>query len=180
MKICVCGSGNIACVTAADLALMGHEVRLFELAKFENSVMPIKEAGAIELEGERTQSVKKGKAFLSLVTTNPEDAISGVDVIFLCVPGIGHLPFVKALSPCLEEGQILFIPTDYWATLRAAKYLQSINKLDRIIIAGGAASCYLAAKIGPAKALANYVSPPGLSFSAFPSLKTDEAWNKIK
>lgn len=129
--------------------------------------------------GERTQSGKTGFARLSLVTTNPKDAINGVDVIFLCVPGIGHLPFVEALGPYLEKGQVLFIPTDYWATLRAAKYLRSIGKLDEIIIAGGVASCYLAAKIGPARALVNYVSPPGLALSAFPSLKTDKAWDKI-
>lgn len=60
-----------------------------------------------------------------------------------------------------------------------AKYLRSIGKLDEIIIAGGVASCYLAAKIGSARALVNYLSPPGLVLSAFPFLKTDEAWDKI-
>ena len=180
MKICVCGSGNIACATAADLALMGHEVRLFELTRFENSIVPIKEAGGIELRGERTQSGKTGKAHLSLVTTNPEDAIRGVEVIFLCVPGVGHLPFVEALGPYVEESQVLFIPTDYWATLRAAKHLRSVDKLNSVVLAGGVASCYLAAKIGPTQAMISYLSPPGLAFSAFPSINTEKAWDKVK
>ncbi|MBC8249839.1 MAG: hypothetical protein H8E90_09190 [Anaerolineales bacterium] len=50
-RIAVLGAGNAGHAMAADLALAGLQVNLYELPEFERNLGPIQERGGIEITG---------------------------------------------------------------------------------------------------------------------------------
>ena len=109
----VCGSGRAGAAIAADIALMGFDVKLYELNKFRESIRPILEKDGIELTG-KTQSRQTGFAKLSKITVDPREAVEGSDLIMITAPAFGHRAFFEELSPYLREGQCIMVNTGYW------------------------------------------------------------------
>lgn len=137
LKVAVCGGGRGGTALAADMTFMGCRVNLFELPKFGRSLEPILQSGGIELTGD-TQSGKTGVAKLNLVTTDPAEAIRGVDLIMIPVPAFGHQAFFEAIAPHLRPGQTILVNTCYWACLRFAPMPLPI---PRMVVAGRSESC---------------------------------------
>ena len=52
MKIAVLGSGNGGCAVAADCALHGHEVNLFDFPQFSSNIEAIAKAKGIKATGQ--------------------------------------------------------------------------------------------------------------------------------
>ncbi|MFC1931095.1 NAD/NADP octopine/nopaline dehydrogenase family protein [Chloroflexota bacterium] len=170
-KVLVCGGGNAGMPLAADLTFMGCQVNLLQLEQFKSSLEPIIAQGGIELTG-NTQSGKTGLAKLNLVTTNPREAVKGVDLIMVAVPAFGHKPFFDAISPYLEEGQSILVNTSYWACLRFAPKLKDMGIFDKITLAEGNTFQYAAANTGPASTHVHRVKEKVI-MSAFPAVNTD-------
>jgi len=170
-KILVCGGGNAAMPLAGDLAMMGYQVNLFQLNQFRSSIEPIIAQGGIEVTG-NTQSGKTGLAKLNLITTDPKEAVKGMDLIMVAVPASGHKSFFDAISPHLEEGQSILVNTSYWACLRFARKLKDMGIFDKITLAEGSTFQYAAANTGPASTHI-YKIKNKVAFSAFPAIKTD-------
>jgi len=51
----VCGAGRAGTTMAADMALMGYKVNLFELDRFRESIEPIMKRGGVELSARHNQ-----------------------------------------------------------------------------------------------------------------------------
>jgi opine dehydrogenase len=129
----VCGAGRAGSTIAADMALMGYKINLFELEAFSRSIEPIIRRGGIDLSG-MSLSGETGLAVLNRVTTKAKEAIEESDLIFICAPAFGHRAFFKAIMPYLKEGQAIMVNTGYWASLRIADMLRNEGVLHRIIL----------------------------------------------
>lgn len=173
----VCGAGRAGASIAADMALMGYKVKLFELEQFRQSIEPILERGGIELSG-KTQSGKTGLAKLDKVTTDPEVAVKDADVIMICSPAFGHEAFFKAIAPHLEQGQSVIVNTGYWASLRIADMLMEEGFLDKIFLAEANIFPYLSDKTGYQAHIFNIKQD--IQLATFPGKNGDKLFKLVR
>jgi len=105
MKIAVLGAGNGARAMSGDLALRGHEVRLWEHPDFSKNIEDIlKNNRRIVLRGE-----VEGIAALSAVTTDPREAVSDADIIYCVMPSFGQEAAFDFIAPFVEKKQTIVI-----------------------------------------------------------------------
>ena len=89
-KIAVLSAGNGGQALAADLALRGHDVALYDLPRFAPVIEAIRRRGnTIELQNKIT-----GTATIRLVTTDIAEALDGAEVVYFTAPSYGQ----KAVS----------------------------------------------------------------------------------
>jgi len=138
--IAVLGGGNAGQTHAADLALAGYKVRLYELPEFApKSLGKAMETGEIELGG--TQSNPKGFkrtgiAKIDMVTTDMSEALKGASIVIVAVPAFAQEAFFEKMIPYLEDGQIISIHTDNFGSLILRKMMRE-KKCDAKVIIGG-------------------------------------------
>src|SRR5436309_14154097 len=100
----ILGGGNTAFAVAANLALRGFEITLYEHPNFASMLDPIQATGKIKLLGVAEQGV----ATLHEVTTDIEMALRN-DLILLIVPAYAHKPFAELCAPYLRAGHMIVI-----------------------------------------------------------------------
>lgn len=116
MRIAVIGTGYVGSVSAACLAFVGHDVRGFDVdpsraQQLAAGHVPFYEPGLDELVA---QTVASGRLAF---TSDPAEALTGADVVFLCVgtpPGAAGLPDMSqfesaasTIAPYLRDGMIV-------------------------------------------------------------------------
>jgi len=108
MKICVVGSGYVGLVTGGCFSEIGNHVVCADLAKekidnLNKGILPIYEPGLEEMV--KRNAEKKRLTFSS----NPKEAVKGVDVIFVAVgtpsrsDGGAHLGYVDSVAQMVAE-----------------------------------------------------------------------------
>jgi opine dehydrogenase len=173
--VAVCGAGRGGMTMAADLTLMGHSVRLFQLPRFAGSLDPIRDNKGIKISG-HTSSGKTGTVMPELVTTDPVEALQGAEVVMIVSPVFGHEAFMEILAPYFEDGQIVVFNTGYWASLRFRSLIQRLKK--DVILSETMALVYLTFGDGPG-AVKVHATKQMVSFAAMPAAKTDEALARV-
>ena len=124
----MCGAGNAGAAIAADCALGGIEVALFELPRFRAGLQPILERGGITLTPDSDPVCgRTGFARLARITTDPAEALAGAQVIMITVPAMYHSAFWDTLAPHLADGQIVLFNTGYFGCLRHARKLEQVK-----------------------------------------------------
>ena len=114
MKIAIVGAGNSGCALGADYASRGHEVTLiktsnamhddnFNYLSENNGLMVLDEFGE-----EKSGRISK--------LTRDLSAVSGNDIVIVCVQTVYHKPLLERLVPLLEADQILLINPGYLST----------------------------------------------------------------
>jgi opine dehydrogenase len=103
LKVAVLGSGGGALAVAADLAHAGREVMLADLPEFAANLEPVRRQGGVRvmagLYGARIEPVR--------VAAGVAEAVQGSELVIVVVPCFGHEPFVRVLTPLLDETQSL-------------------------------------------------------------------------
>jgi len=173
----VCGAGRAGAAIAADAALMGFKVNLFELDSFEENIRPIMEKGGVELSG-KTQSGKVGFAKLNRITTDPEKAVKDADLIMVSAPAFGHEAFFETISPYLRDEQCVMFNTGYWASLRCANFLKEKRAFERITLAEANIMPYLCDKEGNKVHIFNVKQD--IKLATFPGNRESRTFDIIK
>lgn len=101
-RFAVLGAGNGGLAMAAHLVLKGYETTLYN--RSQPRLNPIIARGGIEVTGQ-----VQGFAPISIATTNPQEAIEGVDVLMVVVPANGHAFIAQKVAPYLKDGQIILL-----------------------------------------------------------------------
>jgi len=101
----VLGGGHGAHTMAADLALAGHDVHMYELPEFASRVEKVLETREIRLTG----LGRNGVARLRRATTDVREALEDVEWIHLAVPAFGHQRFLDEILPHLRDGQTIVL-----------------------------------------------------------------------
>ncbi len=164
-KLAVLGAGNGGQAMAGHLALLGHDVSLFEHPDFADKILPISRSGGISLSG-----AISGFGKLRCATTNAEEAIRDAEILFFVVPSFGQEPILSEIMPFVESAmKAVFIPGNF-GTLAAARTLHqngismSLSETDTLPYACRATS--------PGE-VHIWGTKTSLSFASFPGNRTD-------
>lgn len=148
----VLGGGHGGMAAAADLALRGFRVRLFELPEFAHTIRPVAEAGGIHAEVLPSTGLREGFARLDAVTTDVGEAVTGADVVMVIVPSFAHRRFAEVTAPVVRPGQtVLVAPGNFGGALEfALTWRQRGADPGRVTLAEAESLMYACRKKGPA------------------------------
>lgn len=130
-RITVIGAGNGGKAAAADMALQGKRVRLFEFAEFRRNIAEIVESKTLTAAG-----AVAGKATLEQVTTELANAVAGADAIMICTQALAHARAAKALAPLVHPTQLLILnPGSSGGSLEFARVFRDsgLKKLPTLV-----------------------------------------------
>lgn len=104
-KIAVLGGGHGAHAMAAEFALKGHTVNLYEMPQFAHNMKKVFETKTIKLKGNIKEL--QGYATLNLVTDKIALAVKDCHYICIVAPAFAHLGYAKLLKGHLHRDQIV-------------------------------------------------------------------------
>jgi len=144
MKIAVLGGGNGSFAAAGDLALAGHEVRLWR--RDTAAVRAHNEAGGIiavkDFRG-------RHQAKPALVTNDVAAAVRGVELIVCPAPATAQHDIARTLAPHLRDGQVVYLPPGTFGSYIFAKAARDAgNRADAAFAETGTLP-WLTRKHGP-------------------------------
>ena len=146
VKFAVMGAGNGGKAIAAQLAINGFEVNLYN--RTYSRIKPIAKMGGIELEGE-----VKGFGKLNIISNSAKDVIKNADVIMVVVPANAHRFIAERCSPYLKDGQIVVLnPGRTCGALEFLNVLKEKGNNRDVIIAEAQTFIYASRGMGPAEA----------------------------
>ena len=104
-KIAVLGGGNGAHTMAAELALKGHTVNLYEMPQFKANMQKVFDTQTIKLQGNIPEL--QGAVKLNMVTDDIAAAVEGCRYICIVAPAFAHLGYAKLLKGHVHKDQII-------------------------------------------------------------------------
>ncbi len=136
LPIAVLGGGAVGRTCAADCKLAGREVRLY--SRSEKSIAGLNKTGIL-LDGEQHNLYsfeRSGKAYLDVVSTDMAKVVKGAGLIVIGIPAHAHEHYLKTLVPLLEDGQVIHVFTDNYASLLLRKYMKEMGCEKKVIVGG--------------------------------------------
>ena len=168
-RVTVLGGGNTAFSMAANLALAGFEVLLWEHPEFAHTIEAIRESLTIHLDG----AGRTGAARLAAVTTDPAEALAWSETLVCSVPSYAHGPFLEQILPHLKPGHLLALLPGNLGALAAARALREAG-IEGVIVAESDTAPYVCRKSAPDRAVI-WGTVTGLGIGVEPASQTDEA-----
>lgn len=147
MRVAVMGGGNASHAIAADLTLKGLTVNMFEMPRFAEHVRHVLDKQEIEFEGVSGEGVAR----LNLVTTDVGEAVDGVEIIFIPLPGFAVGPYAKLLAPFLEEGQSVLIVPGTLGSLEFRRGIWENGCRKRVVVAETGGMPFAARVVAPGR-----------------------------
>ncbi len=111
MRVAVLGAGAIGWAAAAELALAGHEVRLW--GRSRSTLEPLIEAGGVPHDG----VLGSGSTELAAVSDQLSDVLQGADAALVCLPAIAHEDLAVALARAGASAPVILNPGGVGGTL---------------------------------------------------------------
>jgi opine dehydrogenase len=99
MKIAILGAGNLGQAQAAHLAMLGHEIRIWN--RTAARIDEINERGGIEVSG-----VFEGLFPVAVASKELAEVLRGAEAVILTVPASSHEAVTQAAAPYLEDGMV--------------------------------------------------------------------------
>ncbi|MCC6791430.1 MAG: NAD/NADP octopine/nopaline dehydrogenase family protein [Thermomicrobiales bacterium] len=168
-QITVLGGGNTAFSMAANLALGGYEVLLWEHPDFAQTIAPIRDSLTIHLDG----AARTGAARLAGVTTDPAEALAWSETLVCSVPSYAHQPFLEQIGPHLKPGHLLALLPGNLGTFAFTRALRDAG-IGGVIVAESDTAPYVCRKSAPDRAVI-WGAVTGLGIGVEPASQTDEA-----
>ncbi len=171
----VLGAGHGGKAMAADLAVRGFEVRLFNRT-FER-VEPIKMRGGIELETERGE---RYFGAIDMVTSDMSEALAGADVVMVVVPATGHRNIAALCAPHLQDGQIIVLnPGRTCGAMEFRQVLRDQGCGARVLVAEAESFIFASRSVGPAEAKI-FRTKNAVPLAALPATDTPKVMAALK
>lgn len=171
MKISIIGAGNGGQTMAGHFSLLGHDICLFD--RNQDKVDSLNKRGYIELTGEI-----KGKATLSLITSDIAKAIGYSNLVMITVTADAHQSVAEMVAPYAVDGQIFVLNPG--RTLGALEFSNIIRALTdkKIYIAECQTLIYACRKVN--EGCINVIGVKShVLMSAFPGKDTDMVINTL-
>lgn len=153
-KVAILGSGNGGCTYSAYLGKRGHEVHLWDSEQFKANLDPIAEKGGMDIIAEGNmvayKAEEEGFGPISMVTTDIQKAIEGVEIIMVVVPGFGIAPIARQIAPYLKANQIVMLnPGQVLGSLEFLNALRECGNNEDVTICECASNLYACRRVGP-------------------------------
>jgi len=175
MIIAVLGSGNGGCAVAADCALNGHEVRLFDFEKFPQNIEAINKLGGIEASGD-----VDGFASLSYAGHDIAKAVKNAELVYVVAPSYATKALAEAYRPVMEDGQnIIVCPGTNGGALVFKQELGIPFDDKRIIVSETSTLPYACRILSPGSIHVYLKLKQGLYLATLPSSFSQEITDKI-
>jgi opine dehydrogenase len=173
--IAVLGGGNGGHAIAANLSLAGFKVNFFELPRFAESFEKVLRTKEIQIQGISIDGVAK----LNLATTDIQQAIKDVEVIFVITPAFGHKAMAEVCAPFVQDGQTIVLMPGSGGSLEFINIFKQKKVKREVTFAESCTLPYGARLKGPGhvSVLINAIILPT---GVFPSKKTEEVIPKLK
>jgi opine dehydrogenase len=168
-RIAVLGGGHGARTVAADMALAGYKVNLFEFEQLHGHISEIFEKKKISMTGK----ARNGDAELALCTHNISEAICDVEVILIVVPALYHRTYAELLHPYLQDGQHVVLIPGTVGSLEFVTTLKQAGCTAEITVSEMDTLPYATRITGPTSVYA-YHALPVFGVGVFPSVKTNK------
>ena len=142
LPIAVLGGGAVGKSCAADCKLAGREVRLY--SRSEKSLEYVDKAGILfdGIQRNLYGFERSGRVHLDVVSTNMAEVVKGAGIIIIGIPAHDHEHYLKTLVPLLEDGQVIHIFTDNYASLLLRKYMREMGCAKKVIVGGWGSAPY--------------------------------------
>ncbi len=173
--VAVLGGGNGGHAVAANLALAGYKVNLFELPQFTDTFEKVLRTREIRIEGVSIDGVAK----LNLATHDIEQAIKDAEVIFVVTPAFGHKAMAEACAPFVQDEQIFVLMPGSGGSLEFAKIFKQKKVKKEVIFAESCTLPYGARLKAPGHVMV-FIHALILPTGVFPAKKTEETLSKLK
>ncbi len=102
--VAIIGAGNGGKACAADLALQGKRVRLFEFPEYRDNLAALAETRRLTATG-----ALAGEVVLDAVTCDLEEALAGADTVLVCTQAGAHERVAEALAPLVRPEQVVVL-----------------------------------------------------------------------
>ncbi len=143
--IAVLGAGAVGKACAADCALSGNTVRIWDSEGFaEKTLFGIEKQG-LTLYGQQLNLYgfeRSGVARFEHVTTDMATAVKGAGIIIIPTPSIAHKMIFEQLIPLLEDGMVIHIIPDNYGSLLLRKMMREAGCDKKIIVGGWSSAPY--------------------------------------
>lgn len=127
--VAIVGGGNGAFIAAAHLALKGFRVNLFEAPELRKSIEGVMESKTITLTTRKNPGFDGGVARMGKVTTDPEEAVSDAQVVFVTVPAFGQKRMAELLADFVRPDQAVVLqPGNFGGSLEFAQVMLGRGK----------------------------------------------------
>ena len=163
-KIAIIGAGNLGQAQAAHMALLGHEVRIWN--RTAARIDEIQERGGIRVHG-----VLEGTLPMAVASKDLGDVIPGADAVVLTVPASSHCEVTRAAAPYLEDGQVYALHPGHTFGAFACKH-----ELDQLGVTADLTFCEIQTSLltcrrtGPAEVHASAIKK-ALPIGVFPAVR---------
>ncbi|MEN6383767.1 MAG: NAD/NADP octopine/nopaline dehydrogenase family protein [Phycisphaerales bacterium] len=175
-NLCIIGAGNGGKAIAADMALAGHNCRLFEFPEYSSNISEICKQGGIHTTG----IARTGFAKLELATMNLAQAVKGTDVIMVATQALTHERVARELAPLLADGQAVILWPGSGGTLVMRKIWDELGMNKKVILAEAVTFPYCCRALnGPGTVNIHRVDGPNMLFAALPASDTSAAIEAI-
>jgi opine dehydrogenase len=167
-RVTVLGGGNTAFSVAANLALAGVEVLLWEHPSMVASIAPIRESRTITLEG----TERRGAARLAGVTDDIARALAWAETVLISAPAFAHRAFAEACAPHLRPGHLLALLPGTLGALAFARAFHAAGARG-VTLAEVDTSPYVCRKVAPDRAVI-WGALSALGVGVLPARRTGE------
>jgi opine dehydrogenase len=147
LRIAVLGAGHGGRAMAADLAVRGFQVRLYN--RTPEHIEGIQARGGIELQLDEEQYVFGP---LEMISHDAGEVIRGCRLLMVVVPASGHADMARIVAPYLKDGQIVVLnPGRTGGALEFRHVLQKRGCTADVIIAEAGTLVFASRATGPAE-----------------------------
>ena len=137
MPIAILGGGAVGKTMAADCALQGKEVRLWDQPRFAKTNFLNIEKTGITLSGAQFSFFgfkRTGIAKVALATDDMASAVKGAGIVVVATVAVAHEDIFRELIPLLEDGQVIHILPDNCGTFIFRKLMREMNCTTKVIV----------------------------------------------
>ena len=173
--VAVLGGGNGGHAVAANLSRAGFRVNFFELPQFVESFEKVLRTKEIQIQGISIDGVAK----LNLATTDIQQAIKDVEIIFVITPAFGHKTMAEVCAPFVQDGQIIVLMPGSGGSLEFVNIFKQKKVKREVTFAESCTLPYGARLKSPAN-VSVLINAVILPTGVFPSKKTEEVIPKLK
>lgn len=172
-RITIVGAGNGGFAAAADLALRGFSVTLFEHPAFSKNLETIAQTGVIGLSTLPSSGLVGGNAKLEKITTDIREALSDTKLIFVVTPTFAHPSMAETMGAYLQKGQtIVLVPGGIGGSILFRKCLCKAGAPNEIYVGETSTLPYACRKLDACSVWIRGVKAT-FEVAAYPSRDTD-------
>ena len=144
MRIAVLGGGNGSFAGAGDLAMQGHDVRLWRRDMAQVAAHRAADSRIAVKDAHGRHDVQ-----LALVTSDMAEAVIGAELILCPSPAFAQHDIARQLAPHLAHGQVVFLPPATFGSMIFATAMRDAGNRAAVSFAETGTLPWLTRKHGP-------------------------------